>query len=129
MMLASSFAFLSPADALAVEPKKECKTNRCTTFAVGMYHIKNTMAMNLLMEKEKGERLNIVLLDQRGHVLFREYVSRSYEKYGRRLSFEELGDGDYVLEISNDNEKITKNVEVRTDKIMEIASSTLAQAN
>ena len=129
MLLAASVAFFAPADAMTIGPKKECKNNRCTTFAVGMYQIRNTMSMNVLMEKERGEKLSVVLLDRQGHVLYKEYVNRSYDKYGRKLNFEELGDGDYTLEISNDDEKVTKNIEVRTNKIIEIEPTTIAQVN
>jgi len=48
--------------AALVETKAECKNNKCENFTVGMYRLKNTVTMNVLLEKSKGDRVLSVCL-------------------------------------------------------------------
>ena len=109
--------------ATPVETKAECKNNSCEKFKVGMYRVKNTVSMNLLMEKEEGERIAIRLMDNKGSVLHEEYVPRYVSKFGRKLNFEQMNDGFYTLEISNDNEKIVKSIHLSTKEVREVERS------
>ena len=111
--------------AAIIKPKAECKNNRCDNFSVGMYRVKNTLSMNVLLEKTKGERVMIRLLNDKGIVMHEEIVAKSLEKYGRRLNFSEIQDGNYVLEISDENEKIVKNINLATTEITETQTRNL----
>ncbi|QRR02016.1 hypothetical protein [Dyadobacter sandarakinus] len=106
--------------AAPIDPKSECKNNTCETFRAGMYRVKNTMTMNLLLEKQKGERVVVRLLSENGKVLHNEYLPKSQTKYGRKLNFSEMKDGDYILEISGDREKIVKNIRLGSDDVREV---------
>ena len=103
-----------------VEPKAECKNNSCEKFKIGMYRVRNSVSMNLLMEKTKGERVAIRLMDSKGKVLHEEYVPKYLSKYGRKLNFQEIKDGVYTLEVSDDHEKIVKNIYLATNEIREV---------
>ncbi|MHA4738099.1 hypothetical protein [Dyadobacter sp. MSC1_007] len=103
-----------------VSPKAECKNNTCETFRVGMYRIKNTVSMNVMMEKEKGQKIAIRLIDTQGKVLHEEFVPKYLTKVGRKLNFSEMRDGDYTLEISNDHEKIVKSIHLSTNDVKEV---------
>lgn len=111
-----------------VRPKAECKNNTCEKFEVGMYRIKNTVSMNVMMEKEKGQKVTIRLIDTQGQVVHEEFVPKYLTKAGRRLNFSEMRDGDYTLEISNDDEKIVKSIHLSTNEEREVGR-TLVDVN
>lgn len=114
--------------AATLDPKAECKNNMCEKFKVGMYRVRNTVSMNVLMEKQKGERVAIRLMDAKGKVMHEEYVPRNLSKFGRKLNFEQINDGIYTLEISNDHEKIVKSIYLATNEVTEV-ERTLVGAN
>ncbi len=103
-----------------VSPKAECKNNTCEKFRVGMYRVRNTMSMNVMMEKEKGEKVAIRLIDSKGKLIHEEFVPKYITKTGRKISFDEMGDGVYTLEISNDYEKIVKSIYLSTKEVREL---------
>ncbi|MET7256325.1 hypothetical protein [Dyadobacter fermentans] len=108
-----------------VSPKAECKNNTCEKFRVGMYRVRDTMSMNVMMEKEKGEKVAIRLLDSKGNLLHEEFVPKYITKTGRKIKFDEMGDGVYTLEISNDNEKIVKSIYLSTKEVREVSRTLL----
>jgi hypothetical protein len=99
---------------------KECKNNTCEKFRVGMYRVKDTVTMNLLIEKQKGERLAIRLLDQKGKVLMEDIVSKNADKIGRKLNFQEIEDGIYTLEVADGTEKVVKSIYLSTNEVREV---------
>nr|WP_295932277.1 hypothetical protein [uncultured Dyadobacter sp.] len=113
------FAASTQADPI-VEPKAECKNNTCEKFRVGMYRVRNTMSMNVMMEKEKGEKVTIRLMDTKGNLLHEEFIPKYLTKVGRKLNFDEMNDGVYTIEISDDHEKIVKNVYLSTKEVREV---------
>lgn len=117
------------ANALPVDSKKVCKDNTCENFKVGMYRVKNTLTMNLLLEKEKGERVTIILRDSKGKMVHQEMVSKSAKKYGLKLNFSEVADDEYTLEIANDQEAIVKNILLTTNEVRETNGRTLVAVN
>ena len=115
--------------AAIIETKTECKNNNCSNFKVGMYRVKNTVAMNVLLEKSKGDRVYIKLMNSKGVVMHEEVVGKSLEKYGRKFNFQDVEDGNYTLEISDENEKIVKNINLKTNEVTEIQSRSLVAMN
>jgi hypothetical protein len=118
----SAFAF-------SVDTKSECKNNSCENFKVGMYRVKNTLTMNVLMEKQRGERVKICLRNSSGSILHEETVPKSLEKFARKFNFSEIADGKYTLEISDDNEKVVKNINLTTNDVSEYTARTLVAMN
>ncbi|SDE32001.1 hypothetical protein SAMN04487996_104345 [Dyadobacter soli] len=108
-----------------VSPKAECKNNTCEKFRVGMYRVRETMSMNVMMEKEKGEKVAIRLMDSKGKLIHEEFVPKYITKTGRTIKFDEMGDGVYTLEISNDYEKIVKSIYLSTKEVREVNRSLL----
>jgi len=115
--------------AAVIETKTECKNNSCEKFRIGMYRVKDSLTMKLLMEKEKGERVEIRLLDEKGRVVHEEYVGKSMNKFGRSLNFSDAQDGNYSLEISNDHEKIVKTIRLSTAELKEVDRRVLVGLN
>jgi hypothetical protein len=115
--------------AAPVEPKAECKNNSCEKFRVGMYRVKNTLTMNFLMEKQKGEKVTVRLMDAKGVVLHHELVGKSMVKYGRKFNFSEMQDGRYTLEVSDERERIVKNIYLGSHEVREIQGRAVVSIN
>ncbi|GAB2779251.1 hypothetical protein GCM10027275_23490 [Rhabdobacter roseus] len=118
-----------PGQSETVKPTQECKNNRCETFGVGMYRIQNTLKMNLLIEKQEGERLTVRLLNEQGQVLHEDLLTKKQKKYARRLDFSEIKDGRYTVEITNGQERIVKQINLSTQGIVEAPARTLVAMN
>jgi flagellar hook assembly protein FlgD len=115
--------FLLHQNALAIDPvetKSQCKNNTCEKFKIGMYRVRDSETMNLLVEKQKGERLFIRLTDHKGKLLHEEVVGRSIMKFGKKLNFSQMQDGNYTLEVSDENEKVVKNIFLSTNEVREV---------
>ena len=128
-ILCASFSLLLAVSVSAtptVDSKSECKNNTCENFRVGMYRIKSTLTMNFLMEKQRGQRVTLRLLDGKGKVLHEEFVGKSVNKYGRKFNFSEMQDGHYTLEVSDANERITKELFLATNEVVDLSGRTLA---
>ena len=117
------------ASAAVVEPKAECKNNTCENFRVGMYRVRNTLTMNFLMEKEKGERVSLRLRDSKGKIIHEEVVGKAIRKFGRKFNFSEVEDGRYTLEIFDDKEVIVKNIFLTSRDVMEVQGRSLVSMN
>jgi hypothetical protein len=121
---AAAFALFAIASNVNADPivgaKTECKNNTCEKFRVGMYRIRDTMSMNVMMEKDKGEKVAIRLLDSKGKLLHEEFIPKYLTKVGRKLNFNEMSDGVYTVEISNESEKIVKSIYLSTKEVKEV---------
>ena len=98
-------------------------------FQVGMYRVINTLKMNVLIEKKLGERVIIKLLDQKGVVLFEDVLSRRQQKYGRKLDFAEVKDGNYTVVVTNGTEEVVKDIRLSTLALYEMPARTLVAVN
>ncbi|KQS24702.1 hypothetical protein [Dyadobacter sp. Leaf189] len=110
-------------DALAIDPvetKSQCKNNTCEKFRIGMYRVRDTETMNLLVEKQKGEKLFIQVMDHEGKVLHEEIVGKSVMKFGKKLNFSQMRDGNYTLVVSDETEKVVKNIFLSTNEVREV---------
>jgi hypothetical protein len=96
---------------------------------VGMYRVKNSLSMNVLVEKEKNTRVNIRLLDNKGKVLHQEFVGKGVERIGQKFDFSQINDGQYTIEIVSGDEKIVKNISLATTEIAEVAGRKLVALN
>ncbi|GLU54883.1 hypothetical protein Dfri01_43440 [Dyadobacter frigoris] len=121
-LLVSGFAF-------AGQTQNASGNNYYQPFRVGMYRVKNTLMMNVLVEKEKDTRVHIRLLDSNGKILHQEYVGKGIEKIGQKFDFSEISDGNYKIEIVSGEEKIVKNVSLATTEIAEVAGRKLVALN
>ena len=118
----AAFAALLFTNTVSARPieLKECKNNACEKFRVGMYRVRDTVTMNLLIEKDKGDRLAVRLLDQKGKVLMEDIVPKYMDKFGRKLNFSEIQDGIYTLEVADGTEKVVKSIYLSTNEVREV---------
>ncbi|MBU1822094.1 MAG: hypothetical protein KKG00_11370 [Bacteroidetes bacterium] len=112
----------------AVAPR-DCKNNKCGSFQVGMYHVKNTLSMRLMMEKNRGEKVLVRLLNNKGQVLHEEMVGKRTNKYARKFDFSQIQDGSYTLEITNGEERVQKDINLSTAGVVEMPKRTLVAIN
>jgi hypothetical protein len=108
---------------------RDCKNNKCESFEVGMYRVKNTLSMRLMMEKIRGEKVQIRLVDKKGNVLHEEMIGKRTEKYSRKFDFSQIKDGSYTMEITNGDELITKEINLSTAGVVESPARTLVAIN
>ncbi|KAA6436727.1 hypothetical protein FEM33_21555 [Dyadobacter flavalbus] len=128
-LAAAAFGILllsSNVSALPVETKAECKNNSCRNFRMGMYQIRNTVTMKVLIEKALGERMAIRLMNDKGQVLHEEHIGKATRKFGRKLNFSEIQDGNYTLEISDNQERIVKYIRLATKDVSEVSRTLVA---
>ncbi|MPR37285.1 hypothetical protein [Salmonirosea aquatica] len=90
------------------------------SFRIGMYRVKNSLTMNLLIEKRLGDQLVVMLLDERGRELHRESLGRRQQKYARLLNFAETVDGTYTVVVRNGAEEITRQIRLSTQTLYEM---------
>ena len=114
---------------LAQQLQNPDQGNYNESFRVGMYRVKNSLVMNLLLEKDKGVSLNIRLIDSKSRVLHQEYVAKGLRKAGQKFDFSDVNDGNYKIEIRNGDECITKNISLSTSEIAEVSGRRLVAFN
>ncbi|GAB3174338.1 hypothetical protein [Telluribacter humicola] len=99
------------------------------SFQVGMYRVINSLKMNVMVEKKLGERVIVRLLDQKGKVLFEDVLSKRQQKYGRKLDFSEIKDGNYTVVVTNGTNEIVKDIRLATLALYEMPARTLVAVN
>lgn len=102
---------------LAYEPigkKDESKSVSKRTFEVGLYHVINSLKVNVLVEKQEGKALDITLKNDRNEVIYSELIGKKAVKFSKKFDLVGLSDGKYRFEISNGKEVITKEVNLET---------------
>ena len=89
--------------------------SKTKSFEVGMYQTTNTLKLNLMVEKQVGNRLEIAIKNEKGEVLYTETIAKNDAKYHGKYDFSQLGDGQYSVEISAGKEKVIKNINLSTN--------------
>ena len=128
-MLAVALCSLMMFPALASTNDADCQQKKPETFLVGMYRVKDSLKMRLLLEKKAGEKVLVRLINQQGQVLHEEVVGKRQQKYGRNFDFSQIKDGRYTLEITNRDEVIKRSVNLTTSGLVETPARTLVALN
>jgi hypothetical protein len=98
---------------LATEPI-EAKLDVNKSFDVGMYRVANSMKVNVMIEKLKGNIVEINLKNDKNETIYTEFVGKKSVKFAKKFDLAGLSDGKYRFEISNGKEIIIKEVNVET---------------
>lgn len=126
-VFALSAALLLTLSALASPGQKGQET--ADDFKVGMYRIKDSLKMNLMMEKKEGTALYVRIFDSAGNKVMDEKTSKKAAKIAMKIDFEPATDGNYIIEITDGNDKIVKNVKLSTNQVVETSGRTLLAIN
>lgn len=111
-----AIVFIASATTFASVVEDDKKTvKQPTSFDIGMYNIKNTSKIRLMLAKAKGDVITVKLLNEKGDVLHKEAVRKNSTLYKTNFELDGLEDGIYQFEIENSNEKIVREVTVSTN--------------
>ena len=94
-----------------------------------MYRVIHTLTMNVLIDKNLGERVVVKLMDPKGNILFQDYMGVRQKKYGRKFDFSQVPDGNYAVVITNGEEEIVKDIRLSTQKLYEMPARSLVAVN
>lgn len=108
VLIASATTFAS-----ATDDKMAIK--EIDTFAVGMYKLKNTSKVRLMLDKFQTSTILVQLADENGNLLHREFISKKQMDYSKTFDLSKLADGTYTFTIENGIEKETHNVVISTN--------------
>ncbi len=109
VLLASATTFAATIE----DDKKSVK--QPTSFDIGMYNVKNTSKIRLMLAKAKGDVITVKLLNEKGDVLHKEVVAKNSTLYKTNFELDGLEDGTYQFEIESSNEKVVREVTVSTN--------------
>lgn len=96
-----------------VDDKKEVKQPK--SFELGMYNVKNTSKIRLMLEKAKGDLITVSLTNKKGDVLHKETINKKKTFYSTNFQLDGLEDGTYNFVIEGNEEKIVREVKVSTN--------------
>lgn len=117
LALTSSVAFAS-------DPTEDKKAK---PLQIGVFTTKEAK-IQLAVRKSAGQSAVITLRDAKKNVLHEEIMTKKSEKFDGRFDVSNLKDGDYTLEIVSGNEKIEKQVSIKSSK-EEVALQRSVQLN
>ncbi len=125
VLMSGAVSATDPAAALQTEVGQTDDAAKKAPFRVGMYRIIHSLTMNVLVEKQLGERVVVKLLDPRGHVLFEDILGRKQQKYGRKFDFSQVADGRYSMVITNGDKEVVNDIQLATYTLYEMPARNL----
>lgn len=72
--------------------------------------------LNVFVENQSLKTAKIVVKDSHNQTVFEKRTNRSSSLTGLKFDLDALPDGQYVIEVSNDKEKIEQTVNLETPK-------------
>ena len=109
VLLASATTFASVTD-------NKMAIKEIDTFAIGMYKVKNTSKVRLILDKFQNNIVSVKLTDQDGNVLHQEFITKKEMNYSKNFDMSRLQDGTYTFVISDKNEEISRDVTISTNQ-------------
>ena len=97
-----------------VEIKAPTRPTAPATYQVGMFPSVDGTRLNVIIDKASGGHVDIRLKEADGTVLYSQHVGKKEATLRVKLNVSELPDGDYLVEVTNGVETITKNVTLST---------------
>jgi flagellar hook assembly protein FlgD len=99
---------------------KEAK--KPTGFGTGIYTTKEGK-INVMVDKlDPKAAVTLVMKNQNGTIVYRETISKTYQKFGRTLNVDELSAGKYEIEVTSKGEKQSKSFELSEPKTERVLS-------
>lgn len=82
------------------------------SFAASLYKIDNKEAINLFVNKIKGTKLKLEILDQKGAILYSQVLSKKATKFRTKFNFANLTKGKYTIKLTDSNTVELKTIEI-----------------
>ena len=118
VLLASATTFAAVAgDKMAIK--------EIDTFSIGMYKMKNTSQVRLMLDKLENSVVSVKLTDEAGNVIHSEFVTKKQTNYSKSFDMSKLADGIYTFTIENGAEKETREITVSTNQPIPVITRTL----
>jgi hypothetical protein len=118
VLLASITTFASVAD-------DKMAIKEIDTFAIGMYQLKNTSKVRLMLEKFQSSVVLVKLTDKNGSILHREFIAKKQMNYSKTFDLSRLTDGTYTFIIESGQKKETHDVAIKTKALVPTATRKL----
>ncbi|WP_093832385.1 hypothetical protein [Spirosoma endophyticum] len=113
VLLVSLLMAASVINAQAATLNPDDSTPKEHSFEVGMF-MEAEWTVNLMLAIHQPKRIMITLRNEKGVVIYREYLKKSTTNYRRKFKFDksEVESGVYQFEISDNQQTIVRRVEV-----------------
>lgn len=92
------------------------KEKAVASYQVGMYPSAEVAKLNVVVAKEKGVALDVVLMNNNGLILATHRLSKNETTTRTRFDLSELQDGNYKVVVSDGSSKVIKEVNLLTKK-------------
>ncbi|GAA4452270.1 hypothetical protein GCM10023189_15400 [Nibrella saemangeumensis] len=79
-----------------------------TSYKAAIFPAANATTLNVIVEKQTGSRVQIVLKNAAGTVLHAEYLTKKEGTFQSKLNLAELTNGTYRVEVTNGTETTAK---------------------
>ena len=70
-------------------------------------------SMNLFIDKQKGSKLEIIIKDEEGNVLYEDIMGKNAQYYRTKLNRANLSNGNYYIELTDGLNNEVKKVELK----------------
>lgn len=100
-------------------------TTAPAAYKVGMYVSQKTTTLNVMVEKQAGNKVIIRLKNSEGQLLATQAIKGSEERSWSKFNLSDLTDGTYKVEITNGQDVTVKEITLSTQKPVD-ASRTIA---
>ena len=90
--------------------------------SAAVFQVQNTHKVKLAVDKDVQARLSVVLKDKTGRIYYRETYGKGDLQYRRVFDLDDMNDGTYYFELTSGDQKVTKEVDIRTtsDRVISI---------
>lgn len=113
LVLTCAFALFSPFSAAADEKGSK----KSTGFGTGIYATKEGK-INVYIDKVDSNSPTLLLLNNsKGEIIYREMISKNYQKFGRRLNVDDLEPGKYEIKVIVHGETQSTSFQLTEEKI------------
>lgn len=85
-------------------------------FGASLFQLNNTHKVKLSVDKKSDSHLRITLKDQLGRTHYDELYGKNESQYRRTFDFTDMADGTYQFELVYKDHKLTKEVQLETNK-------------
>ena len=82
----------------------------------GMYFNQDSEKIRTFYEKETGEKLEVRFIDSDGKVISQTGISKKLTSAQMDIDVSQLVDGNYTIEVTSENEVLTREVVINTSK-------------
>lgn len=103
----ATLIFAAPYFASATVP------NTKATLKTGMYFSKDGK-LNVFVENKSPKGAKVVVKDTHNQIVLEQRTARSVEVSGLKIDMDALPDGHYIVEVSNEKEKVAQAVQLDT---------------